>query len=395
MSVRQKLSKKMRLPNFYIIGSGFSKAAGLPLGTEIFEEVIKEAKKTEIYTRILLNDIERYLDYHNNTKTGQISEADIILEDFLSFLDIEHYLKLQGRDHWSMDGNQTQLAMKNIIAKILHREKEEILNFELYEKFGRSLCPGDIVITFNYDTILETVLNHIGKKIVFCEDDFSQYKYDKNVEEDERPILILKLHGSIDWYSVKSHIKSQEYALHSTIFYEQKHPVFSFSDKYFPERVFRHLDNPESDLKYVYRISKIKEVQSGSPSVTESPLIISPSYTKMVYLNEIVDLWYGLNSWGNHCASMTIIGFSLPEHDEYVRQVLFHIIDNYLDQEDLKAIYIKPPLRIVDKINNGKDINRLKSRYSFVDWSQVMLFKNGFSDEAILTDDFIKKTEIS
>lgn len=135
-------------------------------------------------------------------------------------------------------------------------------------------------------------------------------------------------------------------------------------------------------------------VQTGIPSVTESPYIVSPSYSKIVYLNEIVDLWFGLNDWGNHCSSLTIIGFSLPEHDEYLRQVIYNVVDNYLDQEDLKGIYTKPPLRFVDKISTKEDEKRLRLRYPFIDFDKSTLFRNGFGMETILTDDVLRAQEI-
>jgi len=369
----------MKLPNMYIIGSGFSQSAGLPLGTEIFRDIIAESKKTIIYKNILSSDIQRYLDYYNRSNRKEIKEDDINLEDFISFLDIEHFLKLAGKNHWSDAGNQSQLAIKNIIARLLHREKGNIQNWDLYEKFCRSLLPGDIIITFNYDTILETVLDFLNNEYVFSPDEY----YMRKTASSGIPILILKLHGSIDWYSITPYIKRLENLQNADTFYDYNHPIFSHSHDFMPKRVFRYLSDKTSSLKQIYKIDKIREVQDGIPSVTDAPFIISPSYSKIVYLNEILDLWFGLNDWGNHCSSFTIIGFSLPQHDEYLRQVIFNILENYQNQEDLNGIYKKPPLRFIDKITNDSDLERLKSRYSFLDFNNLELFRNGFTEESI------------
>ena len=382
----------MRLPNMYILGSGFSKNAGLPLGTEIFRQILSEAKNTILYDNIIKSDLGRFIDYCQHGKGLKVSEADVELEQFISFLDIEHYLKLAGKDHWSDSGNQTQLAIKNIIARLLYRSPEKILNWELYEAYGRSLLPGDIIITFNYDNLLETVLDAIGRRYVFSSDEFRR---DHNDPERDRPILILKLHGSLDWYSITPYKRSLQLSMDSQDrYWEYKHPIFSFSHEQKATRVFPYLDNKESALANIYRVDDVLSLQTGIPSVTESPYVVSPSYSKIVYLNEIIDLWFGLSDWGNHCSTLTIIGFSLPEHDEYVRQVIYNIVENYLDHEDLEGIYTKPPLRFVDKISSGSDEEILRQRYPFIDFGKSTVFKNGFGMECILTEDVLRAQEV-
>lgn len=370
----------MRIPKLYVLGAGFSKPAGLPLGTEIFSYIIEESKKTIIYENVLSNDIRRYLEYTNRTKDQYITENDIILEDFLSFLDIEHFLKLRGRDHWSETGNRSQIAIRNIIAKVLYREREQIYNLDVYLEFCKRLNPGDVVITFNFDTILETVLTYLKKLPVFSFDDRDNF----GIEIDNLPITILKLHGSIDWYSIEPYLRDINTSIEDNDFYyESTHPIFSHSHEYMPKRVFRHPSNPYSPLRYIYCPKEIKSLQRYDPSVTENPVIISPSYTKIVYLNTLSDLWYGLNGIGNHCESLTIIGFSIPGHDEYIRQVLYNIIDNYQNQEDLKGIYTKPPLRLIDKVTSDEGFSTLKNRYSFLNFDEILFYGDGFCIESI------------
>jgi len=376
----------------YILGSGFSKNAGLPLGTEIFGQILSEAKKTILYGNIIKRDMGKFIDFCQHGKGMNVNEADVELEQFISFLDIEHYLKLAGKDHWSDSGNKTQHAIKNIIARLLYCSREKISNWELYEAYGRSLLPGDIIITFNYDTLLETVLDSIGRSYVFSPDEFRLYCNDPN---RDRPILILKLHGSLDWYSITPYKSRLQVSMNSQDqYWEHKHPIFSFSHEWKITRAFPYLDNKESALANIYRVDDVLSLQTETPSVTESPYVVSPSYSKIVYLNEIIDLWFGLSGWGNHCSTLTIIGFSLPEHDEYVRQVIYNIVENYLDTEDLKGIYTKPPLRFVDKISSERDEERLRQRYPFIEFGKSTVFKNGFGMECILTEDELKEQEI-
>jgi hypothetical protein len=374
------------------LGSGFSKSAGLPLGTEIFQHIQNEAKRSILYENILKHDIKRFLDFNRLAKGIAIEESDVELEQFISFLDIEHYLKLVGKDHWSDSGNQSQLAIKNIIARILYRDRSQIENLDLYEAFGRSLLPGDVIITFNYDTLIETILDGIGSSYVFSVD---EYNRDRHNKDRKKPILILKLHGSLDWYSILPYKRSLAFAMEQPgRFWEYNHPIFSHSHELKINRVFPYLDDKNSSLANIYRIDDVRKLQTGTPSVTESPYIVSPSHSKIIYLNEIIDLWFGLNNWGNHCSSLTIIGFSLPIHDEYLRQVIYNIVENYLDQEDLNGIYTKPAIRIVDKICTENDLKKLKERYPFIDFGSAVLFKDGFGRDAILAEEFLNSIEI-
>jgi len=63
----------MRLPNMYILGSGFSKNAGLPLGTEIFRQILSEAKNTILYDNIIKSDLGRFIDYCQHGKGLKVS----------------------------------------------------------------------------------------------------------------------------------------------------------------------------------------------------------------------------------------------------------------------------------------------------------------------------------
>jgi len=59
---------------------------------------------------------------------------------------------------------------------------------------GEVVHPGDVIITFNYDDSLERELRRTGKW------DLSQgYGFSLGKTEQSSPILVLKLHGSINW----------------------------------------------------------------------------------------------------------------------------------------------------------------------------------------------------
>jgi hypothetical protein len=89
------------LYDVFVIGAGFSKPAGIPLTSELFNLIVRDTKVTTAYHNILEPDISRYLEYYNRTHPTPITEDTINVEDFMSYLDIEHYLSLKGSDTWS------------------------------------------------------------------------------------------------------------------------------------------------------------------------------------------------------------------------------------------------------------------------------------------------------
>ncbi len=151
--------------SIFVLGAGFSKPAGMPLGSEFFKEVLKKVKNTVLYENILKRDIELFLEYYNKTNSASITEDEINFEEFISYLDIEHYLDLKGKDTWSSEGNKSQIVIRNLIAKTLFEKMSSMdgKDFTLYKSFVQNLDAGDIIITFNYDTIIEKCLEMESK----------------------------------------------------------------------------------------------------------------------------------------------------------------------------------------------------------------------------------------
>lgn len=149
----------------YILGAGFSRKGGLPLGDELFGQIVEEAKRSVLYENILKPDIENFIEYKENATGKNLEEHEINLEEFASYLDIEHLLNLRGSDTWSAEGNRSQIVIRNLIGVILYRQiskiEESVLG--IYKSFASHLDDTDYVLTFNYDNLLELALESIGK----------------------------------------------------------------------------------------------------------------------------------------------------------------------------------------------------------------------------------------
>ncbi|GAF89240.1 unnamed protein product, partial [marine sediment metagenome] len=150
----------VRAPRFFVLGAGFSQPGGLPLGKDLFAQIVAETKRTVLYENILKPDIEAFIRYLNETEGQTIREEEIDFEQFMSYLDIEHFLDLRGSDTWSSEGNRSQLVIRNFIALVLHKSQREMSesDLSLYRSFAERLSPRDVIVTFNYDTVLERAL---------------------------------------------------------------------------------------------------------------------------------------------------------------------------------------------------------------------------------------------
>ena len=101
----------MRRFRIFILGAGFSHAAGLPLGEELWNLARTRASDCTGRAGHFKEDMESYLQYRLECDGLAMRPEEIDFEDFLGFLDLEHYLGLAGSDTWSHDGNESQVLL--------------------------------------------------------------------------------------------------------------------------------------------------------------------------------------------------------------------------------------------------------------------------------------------
>ena len=197
-------------------------------------------------------------------------------------------------------------------------------------------------------------------------------------------VVVLKLHGSIDWCDRSSYDESVEYSRHFTPSYEVKHPVFG-SDKLVD--VVKLTDGPRTKndpLEKIYRIRNVGRLL-GLGFWQWSPFMLAPSQTKLVYTPTLREFWFGMQESGGLNLSLGVIGYSLPAPDEYARQALYHLFRNYTGYEpDLEFFgRKKTPIRILDSAPSGDSGTDIRSRYRFADWSRTDLRLDGFNETTL------------
>jgi hypothetical protein len=361
-----------------ILGAGFSKPAGLPLATELFNEVRKRVKLLHGSDNAVESDLDYYLNYLRKTENFSGSAEDIDVEKFLSFLDIEHYLELQGSNTWSTEGNVTQLLIRHAIGYII-LDRMPKKSQELYKLFASKLNPLDWVITFNYDTLLEQALDAIGTPYRLFPRRYTEIVNNTMgiVESQGSEIEILKMHGSIDWFDRTSY---DEISKIDAI----DHPIFGPKKTVMAKPI---VDGPRFENDPLLRIYRAENPAPAynAPSWQCSPFLLTPSHSKLLYSKPLIDFWRGMANSGGLFLNFGIIGYSLPDYDDYARQAIYEMGRNY--REFVPNLELggrrKQPFRILDYKTNNTAKASLRKRYKFLGEKQTEYWYDGLSRDAI------------
>ena len=189
------------MARLYILGAGFSRPAGLPLAADLLELVLDELHAIHSGPTHLHAALDTYRSFLVDTEG--IAPDRIDAERFAEFLDYQHFLGLLGSDTWAEEGNRDQYLLRWGIGRVIHSLTPKVPP-ALYLEFAARLQPDDVVVTFNYDLLVEFSLLAHGKRYRRFPSRFSEIFTTHAVVDDESEqgeILISKLHGSIDWVS--------------------------------------------------------------------------------------------------------------------------------------------------------------------------------------------------
>ena len=160
--------------------------------------------------------------------------------------------------------------------------------------------------------------------------------------------------------------------------------MFDDPGRYGAEPIVSGPRPPDDPLSHIHRLKKVDDYYARDTGFN-APFILSPSAVKFIYASPILDLWNGLGREGSWNLGISVIGFSLPEHDEYIKIALYQMISNYQHSWwDEKILGVqKHNVRLVDFRRDSTSVNEYKENYSFVDTDRVEYMFEGFSEEAV------------
>ncbi|MBI1750295.1 MAG: hypothetical protein HY234_14770 [Acidobacteria bacterium] len=197
----------------FILGAGASRFAGYPLAIDLMAflkaEAILESRTQQIATEVF------YKLHHAELQLQRVTRKSWDLETLLTHLDIYKTvgkLRIFTGDWCDVD----RMKMSRVIADRFQwhqyklnsrvwREKESSLPIDVDQQrvkkisdaWSNFLRAGDIIISFNWDLLHETILWNANK---WCYVDGYGFRVPRATEEAGRSIIkILKLHGSVNW----------------------------------------------------------------------------------------------------------------------------------------------------------------------------------------------------
>ncbi|MBS0410131.1 MAG: SIR2 family protein [Proteobacteria bacterium] len=368
----------------YLLGAGFSVPAGVPAADELWREILARGLAMDGRAGKFRDDLDAYVRYRRLCDGVELTYESINLEELMGFLDIEHHLGLRGKDTWSDAGNEGQIVIKTLIGQILTERTPAAGSVpDLYVEFARKLRPDDYVLTFNYDVLLERALEQAGVPYRLFPNRYKDVSdYSATIDDSRQEVVVLKVHGSVDWFDRRRYERFRHtYAVQGLDPDQTPDRIFNPSQGWYLTPVVegpRHDDDP---LVSLYRLRQVEAYYWDPDWFLNTPSLISPSTQKLVYSSYVREFWNGLGraGWGNF--RLVVIGYSLPKHDDYARQVLYRVARNYQSDNSDLSDYLKierDPLVLVDYRPDAAGLEDLKQRYAFVDWSKAMLHPTGF-----------------
>ena len=252
----------------------------------------------------------------------------------------------------------------------------------LYREFAQRLRPHDVVLTFNYDALLEQALDDIGKPYSLTPEWWLKTEAD---EWEPKFVDLLKLHGSIDWYD--SYYLDDAMRGHAEQGFDvpNRDPIFGPAPSVPSEPLSRGPTEVHGRnlLPRVFRVPNHEkhfpiEQKRGAHIV---PFILPPAYDKLLGHDPILDLWENLHRTQDAYSSIVMIGYSMPSYDSYAYETLGRVFVEYQQGGDRTGWdHRRVPIQLVTLAASRK---RALESFPFLDPAKTRVWSEGFSSDCL------------
>ncbi len=341
----------------FILGAGFSAPLGMPLTSELLGLVYKIAVKSPWYDEHsksvphgmgawLVEELEWYFpleDFsHQKLQKGNFPE-NVDVEKFLSYA----YATSAFGEQWDEQGDKFTCFLRKFMGEAIYNRQVECFQNGIppvYQSFINSL-QGSLIMTFNWDTVVENLLNQ----------DQKQYSYDFPATYKTQLIPIIKLHGSIDWFSNLQY-KKQDWMKFVPVY----RPTTGIEDgeiKYGDPVLFK----AQGNLLDYYKAYM-------------SPRLIAPGYDKLSQVTALGDYWKYPWMLLQDNLEVIVIGFSMRPDDYHSRAFIY---PQLVDGSRNKRLKVK----VIDHATDDRKREEVRARFEGVD--NIEFWFDGFNEGAI------------
>lgn len=336
-------------------------------------------------------DVKRYFQGHDwdGALEEEIEEwsslypgQQLDLERVLAYSHRKHYLGLQGSKRYFEHGSRSIAAvLKAIQSTLILATPTSTPN--LHKEFAERLTPTDVVLTFNYDTLLEQALDDIAKPYTLTPEWWIE---ERSSGSGKRYVDLLKLHGSVDWYDRHYHDDAMRYHADHGANVPDRDPIFG-PNPTVPSESLAHGPTGELGshiLPRVFRVPNHSEHSpiQGSPVGSHIvPFILPPSHDKLLGFDAIVDLWWSLHHNLDVFSSIVIIGYSFPPHDSYAYEALGQLLVNY--QRGGSNTYWEQRRVPIQLITLEESPEHARKRVPFLAKDETRVWHGGFSLDSL------------
>jgi hypothetical protein len=316
----------------FIVGAGFSKAAGYPLGNEMLTRLGEyvEQHRPAVQLQDLWNGFVSWKS--SQTDAGVLELIDTgNVEFIITYLDmLEHAQDFNRTKYYkeakSLEGSGRSKAisererkleetgkffsqagiardrLRRLLVQYFEHEHCEDYSVERY-RYIKDFCShmvsgGDFFISFNYDSLVERSLWKL--EMWSPQDGYGfECRFKKgepwdnltDVDLGHSPVKVLKLHGSVGWYK------------------NERNKIFLNWGVFLQHFIsnIRDVDEPET-----------------SPAKYEHPFVIEPSFIKPIEQKELLDIWDEARSVLEKAREIFIVGYSMPKADASAQNLIVH-----------------------------------------------------------------------
>jgi hypothetical protein len=309
---RAQIEQYVKQNRVFVLGAGFSAAAGIPLTQELLILAMNKfsSECPGIYSRV-----ENYARECAGLTEGSLDLSKISFSELCTFLEFIELREYGGGERWNDNGSREKLALRFFLAKTIAERTPTTTSIpDLYLEFANQLHEHDIVISFNWDCLLEVALRAVGKRYTY---NFS----------DEEAVKLCKLHGSVNWRLDEPNYVG---APANTLDWQP----MEFTKGMMTREIYH--SSPLLEFSTWHHYSPLGEID---------PFLVLPGYGKAFDVRSNAVLWYKPEFAFAATHDVFIIGLGLAPDDFFVRSLFLSnllYINSFSGVDGRKIFIINP-----------------------------------------------------